>query len=83
MLLKNVTETKQKGYLESYETDQELLKREGISFNQKNCIMFRMGEKRVLRFFVTLAEEGLKVIQGKVEIILFVRCHQKKTIEAG
>eukprot|EP00826_Nyctotherus_ovalis_P028222 TRINITY_DN2228_c0_g1_i14.p1 TRINITY_DN2228_c0_g1~~TRINITY_DN2228_c0_g1_i14.p1 ORF type:complete len:132 (+),score=32.22 TRINITY_DN2228_c0_g1_i14:75-470(+) len=46
--LRILAEDSLKKYPQTYEEDVELLKeREKLTFNQRNCIIYRMGEKKV------------------------------------
>lgn len=39
-------------YKTTYEEDLEILKREDLSFNERNMTLFRSGEKEILLFFI-------------------------------
>ena len=48
-------------YPSKLEQDMELLladdeKKETLTFNQRNCVLFRSGEKEILHFYLELAE---------------------------
>eukprot|EP00826_Nyctotherus_ovalis_P023192 TRINITY_DN17842_c0_g1_i3.p1 TRINITY_DN17842_c0_g1~~TRINITY_DN17842_c0_g1_i3.p1 ORF type:complete len:353 (-),score=107.19 TRINITY_DN17842_c0_g1_i3:105-1163(-) len=48
-----------------YESDMELLQNKSLSFNERNCIVFRSDEKRIFRGLIELADLGLKLIEMK------------------
>ena len=39
-------------YDTTYEEDLEILKREDLTFNQRNSVLFRSGEKEILLFLI-------------------------------
>jgi hypothetical protein len=43
----------------TYEEDLEILKREDLTFNQRNSVLFRSGEKEILLFFIKMTEKIL------------------------
>jgi hypothetical protein len=45
--LKYIAEKCLNKYPDTYETDMELLKQKDLSFNKRNAIIFRSGEKKV------------------------------------
>ena len=46
--LKKIAETNLKVYPQTYEEDAKIMQNEkSLTFNQRNCIIFRMGEKKV------------------------------------
>ena len=66
------------GYPTSLKYDIQLIQKDEkenkLSLNQKNCILYRMSEKKVLHFFVTCANKVKKmstmsVKQAKREIL--------------
>lgn len=40
-------------YKTTLEEDYEILKDESLTFNLRNCTLFRSGEKEILTFFIT------------------------------
>ena len=52
------------------EEDEEALRQDDegkvpLTFNQRNCVLFRKGEKEILRWFVQLADYVLALLQMK------------------
>jgi hypothetical protein len=45
--LKQLAEDNLHQYKDSYESDEERLKSSALSFNERNCLIFRSSEKRV------------------------------------
>ena len=43
-------------YPETYDQDFEILKDEKLTSNQRNCVLYRQTEKRILKFYVDSAE---------------------------
>lgn len=43
-------------YPNSLEQDYELLKDESLTFNQRNCVLFRSGEKEILHFLIEFSD---------------------------
>lgn len=52
-------------YPTSYEEDMELLKRPNLTFNERNCVLFRSGEKEILIFLLEMGEYILKLLDMK------------------
>ena len=52
-------------YPTSKEEDEEILKREDLTFNQRNCVLFRHGEKEILTFLIAMAEVMEKILEMK------------------
>lgn len=52
-------------YPNTLEEDYEILKREDLSFNERNCTLFRSGEKEILRFLVEMADYILNLLEMK------------------
>lgn len=48
------------GYPQTLEEDVELIAKDDeshfLTMNQRNCVLFRMGEKEIFRFLVTCAD---------------------------
>jgi hypothetical protein len=40
------------GYPNSYEEDMKILERTDLTFNQRNSVLFRSGEKKILLFLI-------------------------------
>ena len=47
------------------EEDVEILKREDLTFNQRNCVLFRIGEKEILVFLIAMADQMEKILELK------------------
>lgn len=45
-----------KKYPNTLEQDYELLKDPGLTFNQRNCVLFTSGEKEILHFLIEFSE---------------------------
>lgn len=43
-------------YPNTLEQDYELLKDETLTFNQRNCVLFRSGEKEILHFLIEFSD---------------------------
>ena len=58
--IKKLAEDQLDKYPTSYQEDLELLdkdeKESGLTYNKRNCVLFRSGEKKILHFLVTTAE---------------------------
>lgn len=52
-----------KGYPTTYEEDLKILQtHKDLTYNQRNCVMMRSGEKKILIFLQRLAELGLELL---------------------
>mgnify|MGYP003695083033 CR=1 FL=1 len=49
-------------YQTTYEEDLKQLESEELTFNQRNCLLFRSGEKKILHFFIDLGDYVLKLL---------------------
>ena len=52
-------------YPQSLEEDMEILKRTDLTFNERNCTLFRSGEKEILAFLLEFADYVLKLLDMK------------------
>lgn len=57
-------------YPQTLEQDMEILllddeKKEVLSFNERNCVLFRSGEKEILHFYIELCDYSLAVFGMK------------------
>lgn len=50
-------------YPTSLEEDYEILKREDLTFNQRNSVLFRSGEKEILSFFMRTLPKFLDLFE--------------------
>lgn len=48
-------------YKNPYEEDLEILKDDKLTFNLRNCVLFRSGEKEILLFFINNIPKILKL----------------------
>ena len=52
-------------YPSTKEEDEEILKREDLTFNLRNCVLFRHGEKEILTFLIDMADLMEKILDLK------------------
>ena len=52
-------------YPQTYEEDMEILERDNLSFNERNCVLFRSGEKEILKFLIEMGDYVLKLLEMK------------------
>ena len=52
-------------YPSTKEEDEEILKREDLTFNMRNCVLFRHGEKEILAFLFELGEKVTQILGMK------------------
>ena len=52
-------------YPNTLEDDYEILKRDNLSFNERNCVLFRSGEKEILVFLIELGDYILRLLEMK------------------
>ena len=52
-------------YPQTLEEDMEILKREDLTFNERNCVLFRSGEKEILVFLMEMSDYVLKLLEMK------------------
>lgn len=59
-LIKEVALMSAKGYPQTLEEDEEIIAKDNeqqyLTLNQRNCVLFRMGEKEIYRFLAECAE---------------------------
>lgn len=53
-------------YPSSAEDDVALLKKGKLSYNQRNCIVLRLGEKTIYQFYISLAQFVIELLQNKL-----------------
>jgi len=51
-------------YPSTLEEDVEILKDESLTYNQRNCVLFRLGEKEILVFLIQTAKLIKELMQG-------------------
>ena len=49
-------------YPNSLEKDYELLKLDSLTFNERNCVLFRSGEKEILHFLIEFSDYVLNLL---------------------
>jgi len=49
-------------YPQTLAEDMEILKREDLTFNERNTTLFRSGEKEILHFMIELADYVLNLL---------------------
>ena len=54
-------------YPNSLAEDYEILNREDLTFNQRNCVLFRSGEKEILHFLIELGDHVLNLLDLKLK----------------
>ena len=52
-------------YPQSLDEDKEILKRTDLTFNERNCTLFRSGEKEILAFLLEFSDYVLKLLDMK------------------
>ena len=52
-------------YPTTLEEDIEILQRENLTFNERNCTLFRSGEKEILVFLIEMADYVLALLEMK------------------
>ncbi len=67
--LKRLCEENLAKFPETLEHDMELLKKGQLTYNERNCIILRAGEKRVYRFYIQLAKNVFEIFAGKSKAI--------------
>jgi len=43
----------------------ECLERTDLTFNERNCVLFRSGEKKILKFLISLADHFIPALDMK------------------
>ena len=52
-------------YPQTKEEDEEILQRDDLTFNQRNCVLFRHGEKVILHFLIDLGDLVINLLGQK------------------
>eukprot|EP00826_Nyctotherus_ovalis_P004509 TRINITY_DN10986_c0_g1_i12.p1 TRINITY_DN10986_c0_g1~~TRINITY_DN10986_c0_g1_i12.p1 ORF type:complete len:211 (+),score=66.64 TRINITY_DN10986_c0_g1_i12:76-708(+) len=60
--LKTIAEKCLSKFPQSYEEDMKMLESAELSFNERNCLVFRAGEKQIYRLMISMATFGLTVL---------------------
>eukprot|EP01022_Parablepharisma_sp_SALTPOND_P026613 TRINITY_DN64487_c1_g1_i1.p1 TRINITY_DN64487_c1_g1~~TRINITY_DN64487_c1_g1_i1.p1 ORF type:complete len:635 (-),score=66.34 TRINITY_DN64487_c1_g1_i1:833-2737(-) len=67
--LKIIAEKCLKKFPQSYDDDVKLLANsKDLSFNKRNCIIFRAGEKKIYRTMISMADIGLAVLNKSAKL---------------
>jgi len=67
--VKVICERSLKGYPTTLDEDKKLLENENITYNEKNSIMLRSGEKEILHFMLILVERCLPLLETSLKQI--------------
>ncbi len=65
MSIKSMSEQALALYPQTLEEDMKILEREDLTFNERNCVLFRSGEKEILTFLIDMADYVLKLLEMK------------------
>ena len=60
--LKEIAEKCLNKFPQTYEEDIKLLENTDLSFNKRNCLIFRSGEKKIYKLMIAMANLGLTVL---------------------
>ena len=52
-------------YPQSLSEDMQILEREDLTFNERNCTLFRSGEKEILHFLIEMADYVINLLEMK------------------
>ena len=63
--IKRLCEQALSDYPNTYEEDMEILQRDNLTFNERNCVLFRSGEKEILIFLMDMADYVLNLLEMK------------------
>ena len=53
---------------DSFEHDLEILKKDNLTYNERNCIILRVGEKRVYNFLIKFCTKVIDALNGKGKV---------------
>ena len=59
-------------YPTSYEEDLKILEREDLSFNERNCVLFRSGEKKILLYLMKMSHKLLPLLDMDFKVLLWL-----------
>jgi histone-lysine N-methyltransferase SETD3 len=59
-------------YSNSYKEDIALLKQKNITWNQRNCVLLRSGEKQILLFYIDMSEKMIRLLNTTNKKVIFV-----------
>ncbi|KAM3128770.1 hypothetical protein pb186bvf_019118 [Paramecium bursaria] len=61
-------------YRTTFERDQQILKTQQLTHNQRNCLQLRMGEKEILYFFKMMAQDMIELLnQSQKELSKYLQ----------
>ena len=63
--IKSMCEEGLSRYPSTLEEDMEILQRDNLTFNERNCTLFRSGEKEILVFLIEMADYVLVLLEMK------------------
>ena len=52
-------------YPQTYDEDMQILQRDDLTFNERNCTLFRSGEKEILIFLLDFSNYCIDLLQMK------------------
>ena len=67
--LKRTAEKCMSAFQTTIEEDEILLKDPKLTFNQRNCVIVRRGEKQVYRYYIELANFAIPLLEGSWDLI--------------
>jgi hypothetical protein len=53
-----------KHYPTTVEEDEKMLEENDLTYNQRNCVIFRASEKNTLKILIEVAQRGIQILQG-------------------
>jgi len=65
--LKEIAEICLNKYPQKYEEDLKLLENKTLTFNERNCIIYRLGEKKIYKDMIEMATISIKMLSMKYE----------------
>jgi len=70
-ILKNECYTRLNKYPQPIEYDEEALKKSKIlTFNQKNCLLLRLSEKKILKYYIEISDQAIDALKFKSKEML-------------
>ena len=63
--IKSMSEEFLSRYPQSLAEDMQILEREDLTFNERNCTLFRSGEKEILHFLIEMADYVINLLEMK------------------
>jgi Rubisco LSMT substrate-binding len=68
--IQNLAKEAMAKYPTSYEEDMEILKRDDLTYNQRNSVLYRSGEKEILQFLIDTTAKFLPLLEMNFTVIL-------------